>query len=240
MSDKKTLVEKVLKLFSLGDASRNPNEAEVNAAITRARELMTEHAISDADLLAYGTAKAKKVAILVKDEVAYTLKRGSFAAYDTGIARTVDAICDTHNYVVDSHTPSGKFISRRFFGAEADVAVAVALFNRLMDTMKNMAKVQYGTRWSTPHSSYCLGLAVRLMNRARELYAKTETMLETTGHTGTALMLRDKRAVVDEHAKKLGLKTTKPRSQKVDAGAWDRGTQAADSIDLGNPRRRID
>src|SRR6476620_5609761 len=125
---RKKQVERVLKLFKLGDASRNANEAEVMLAITKARERMAQYDLTQADLEAYGSEKAKQVAFTITQSVAYTRKGRSFAKYDDYMAWAVNEICGVRHYVQTRFHAGSWVISRVFYGAEGDVAVANELF----------------------------------------------------------------------------------------------------------------
>lgn len=242
--EKKRFVEKVLKLFALGDSGKtvvgtttNTSETEMEAAVGRARQMMLDHNITEADLKAH-SEKGQKVAHVIHNAVAWTLKRKSFAKYDNGIAYAVDAICDTRNYV-QTHIEKGRwYVSRRFLGTETDVAVATRLFMVLMNEMHSMARRRFGPGWSSSHSNYAIGLAVRVMQRAQA--AKADHLLPARQQT-LALVLRDKKAAVDQEAENLGIVQKKGRQTRIrDVSAYMQGQRDAEAVDLGNPKRRIE
>ena len=61
------LINRVVKLFRLGDASRNSSEGELMAAVTKARELMALHNIEMVEVEGrLDESKAKELSIIVK------------------------------------------------------------------------------------------------------------------------------------------------------------------------------
>jgi hypothetical protein len=237
---KKKLVERILKLFQLGDSSKNQSEAEVFAAIAKARELMAQHDLTDADILAAGTEKAKKVLFTMTQDAVYTRKGRTFAVYDNSVAAAVNEICGTKSYTQSRHSDrNGWTVSRIFYGTEADVAVANALFHALLDTVRRSARETFGTGWSPEHQSYAIGFADRLYHRA----VKWRPELALTAHQSTALAVieKDKNDQIEKWAEKHlpALKTRKPRKRKVQADAYEQGYEDGGTVDLGDPRRRV-
>lgn len=239
MDDKQKLVEKVLKLFSLGDKSRNLSEAEAEAAATKARQLMLEHQLSEVDLETYGTAKAKKLVWIIREHTAYTLRR-PFAAYDGWVAVAVMAITDTESLIHTRYDEHGKkFYRRTFVGAEADVAVASELFLILLEQLRRSAREKYGPGWGRVHVDYGNGWAVRIMERARAAHLPDQQLTEGQAQT-MALVLRDKKSAVDSHiAQTYKLKKARARQLRNYTTAFHEGYQDGNTVDLGDPKRRI-
>lgn len=238
MSQQKIL-ERILKLFNLGDTSRNQSEAETLAAVTKARQLMAEYDLTEADLRALGTEKAKSVAYVVTQHTAYTRKGRTFAYYDHKVAHAVDAICSTQHYVKTTFVDKkGWYVSRRFYGAEADVAIASALFQVLLDVVRKAARTEYGSGWSPDHQSYAIGFAIRLEERAAVW--NPATALGEAQSNALVVISKDKAQQIERWADtKLELKSVvyTPKVKKHDAFA--QGYEDGANVDLGNPRRRI-
>jgi len=236
---RKKQVERVLKLFKLGDASRNANEAEVMLAITKARELMAQYDLTQADLEAYGSEKAKQVAFTITQSVAYTRKGRSFAKYDDYMAWAVNEICGVRHYVQTRFHAGSWVISRVFYGAEGDVAVANELFVVLLDTLRRHARQTYGSGWSGQHTSYGLGFANRVYQRAKQW--NPATALPEAQSTALMRISQEKSTQIERWANTtLQLKKNKARKLRLASyDAYAQGYEDGANVDLGNPRRRV-
>jgi hypothetical protein len=170
------LIDKIVKLFKLGSVDANTTESEMLLAVTKARQLMAEHAISMADL---EENKGKTMTDAIRDRIkhhrAYTRAGTSLALYDSMVARAVGILTDTKSYLQhgwdQSEKRSGRIISMIFLGDEDDVAVASELFMIWLPQVRKMARRQYGggNTWSTQHTSYAVGVGVRLRDRAKQM-----------------------------------------------------------------------
>lgn len=227
--DKAKLLDRIIKLFNLGDEARNSSEEETMAAITKARQLMAEHNISLAEVqMASGSAHAEEIRVAIEECDAYTLRGGRFATYDNGIAFAVDEICGTRNFIRKSRTFAGTFVSRRFVGDTVDVAVASKLFMILLTDMRKAARRRYGPGWSLTHTSYCDGYAHRIWERSRQ-------ELKLTAHQTqcVALVLRKKDEAINKYCKDVGVKEARPgRHQRRDYTAMMQGRADGSVVDL--------
>lgn len=234
--EKLKIAERVMKLFSLGDATKNQSEAEVQLAITKARELMMEHDLSLADIESLGTSKAKKVVHIITQTPVYTLRQ-RFALYDDYIAAAVETITDTENYIRNFWQHSQRYWQRVFVGTETDVAVAKELFMVLLDGMRRRARDKYGKGWSKKHIDYCLGYSYALVIKARQAYRDT---LPAGDQKSVALaIIADKKAARETYTKKLNLTPGKKRRMRVHADAWAAGEQDGNLVDITAPERGI-
>ena len=101
------LINRVVKLFRLGDASRNSSEGELMAAVTKAREFMALHNIEMVEVEGQlDESKAKELSIIVKEYTAYT-RKGKFAKYDYSIMTAVSILTDTKVYMKFVHGQTG-------------------------------------------------------------------------------------------------------------------------------------
>lgn len=231
------LINRVAKLFTLGDSTRNTSEAETLAAITRAKHLMMEHNITLAEVeTAKGAATAQRIRIVVGEANAYTLFQ-KFAAYDDYIGHAVDRICGTKHYIKHKRdVTSGRMTwSRVFVGEETDAAVAGELFMLLLTTMRRSARQEFGGGWGANQRAYCLGYSARVWERAgRALAGPDLAQLTGTQEASVALVIRSKTEAVAEYMGNLRLGTAKKRRQtRVRGDAYALGRQRGESVNLG-------
>lgn len=233
-SSKKKLAERVLKLFTLGEAGRNNSEAEAMAAVTKAREMMLQYNLTLADIEAVGTAKAKKVAIQIVQAPCYTLKQ-RFAVYDDYVAAAVEQITDTRSMTQNKWQGHQRYWQRVFIGTEMDVAVAGELFLVLLDSMRQHARRRFGKGWSKKHTSYSLGFSAQIYQRSKVDHMLT---LPPGDAETVALVLRDKKKATDEWMDKHTVKG-KVRKVDLDFMAHEAGRADGSLVDLGDPARRM-
>ena len=132
------LINRVVKLFRLGDASRNSSEGELMAAVTKARELMALHNIEMVEVEGrLDESKAKELSIIVKEYTAYT-RKGKFAKYDM------------------------------FVGDSADAHIASELYMVLLPSLRRFTRAECGKGWSQMHTDYALGFGARVVQRSQE------------------------------------------------------------------------
>ena len=232
-TEKKKRIERILKLFALGDASRNMSEAEAELAATKARQLMLEYQLTNVDLTQYDAARAERVIWSITRTTAYTLTR-PFALYDDYIGLAVMAITGTRCITTIQEWVRVKYYRRQFIGTESDTAIAARLFMVLLQSARAAARRRCGPGWKMGvHGKYAIGYAVRLASRAEEANPAPQT--------STALVLRDKAAAIDDWMK-TNLSLTAAKEEPLD---WSDpnmrlGYADAGSVDLTNPRRKVD
>ena len=233
-SDKARVIDRIIKLFNLGDEHRNNNEAEVMAAVTRAKQLMAEHNIAMAEVAqATDATKAEQIRVAVEEHDAYTIKGGRFATYDNYIAFAVDEICGTKNFLRRTRDYSGQYISRRFVGDAMDAAVAAKLFMILLTDMRKAARRRFGSGWSLTHTSYCDGYSSRVWERSRQ-----ELQLTAAQTTSVALVLRRKEEAIDHYFAEIGVRPgRRSRGHRRDGYAMAVGRADGNTVDLGAKRR---
>lgn len=224
--DREKLIQRVLKLFKLGDAARNTSEAEVMAAVTKAKQLMLEHDLEMAEVMQRATTEqARAASVVIEYASAYTVK-GSFAQYDSLLAAAVDYICGTRN--VTQRYVSGH-ISRLFVGDVTDVRVAAQLFMALLSDMRRHAREYIGRGWSSSHTSYCLGYSYRLYERAK---AEVDVP-DPVAAASVALVRTTKTDAIDRWLRAQKVEDGKRRKIRVrDPMAMWAGQRRAESVDL--------
>lgn len=173
MADKNKIIDRIVKLFRLGGQggiASNGTEAEMMAAVTKARQLMTEHNISMADI--HGVtdkASADRVEYEINNTTAYTRKIRDLARYDQLIGVAVAKMFDVRVLYYSGRHNHG-YSSVRFLGEVTDAAIAVEVFHLMLTHVRKETRRIYGggNTWSIQHTSYAEGYAHRLAIRAEE------------------------------------------------------------------------
>ena len=196
------LVDKVVKLFRLGDASRShTTEGELLAAITKARELMALHNISMVEVEgSLDETKVNELRIKVKEHSAYT-RKGKFASYDHPIMTAVSVLTDTRVYL---KTNNG-YQSCMFVGEEIDAHIAGELYTVLLPSLRKFTRSECGSGWSKYHTDYALGFGRRVIERAQESVKKEES------NKSMALVITKKNEALSQYMNKLQLSTIRKR-----------------------------
>jgi len=237
-TDKARVIDRIIKLFNLGDERRNDNESEIMAAVTRAKQLMAEHNIAMAEVAqATDRTKAEQIRVAVEEHDAYTIKGGRFATYDNYIAFATDEICGTKNFLRKTCSYEGgrsvSYISRRFVGDAMDAAVAAKLFMILLTDMRKAARRRYGLGWSLTHTSYCDGYGSRIWERSRH-----ELQLTPAQTQCVALVLRRKEEAIGDYFAEIGVRPgRRSRGQRRDGSAMAVGRMDGNLVNLGCTRR---
>lgn len=234
-ADRKKLVDKIMKLFALGNASANNVEAETLAAVTKAREMMARHQISMAEIeMAKGASAADAVRIHIQHHRAYTRKVAELAQYDYAVAEAVSIMCDCRWYL--NHPIGGdgkKFTSVVFLGDEADVALASELFMIWLQSVRKAARQAFGggkNVWTPQHTSYAVGFGVRLCDRAKEQVRNLNVDEQKTW----ALVVANKSQALSRAWDEMVFTKTKERKKKAyDSEAYSKGYLDGGKFNMG-------
>jgi hypothetical protein len=137
--------------------------------------------------------------------------------------------------------PTGWFISRHFYGADADVAIASLLFSTLLDVVRRRTRAQFGGGWSPSHQDYARGFAYRLHDRVSKKWKPEQSL---TGDQCNALMVieKEKEGQINkwqEQHHPFSKRKPKDHRKIKDEDAWAQGFVDAADVDLGDPRRRL-
>ena len=166
------LINKVIKLFRLGDASRsNTTEGELLSAMTKARELMALHNIAMVEVEGLlDETKVNELRIKVKEHSAYT-RKGKFAIYDHPIMTAVSVLTDTGVYMNNK----GGYQSCVFVGEETDVHIASELYSILLSSLRKFTRSACGSGWSKYHTDYAIGFGRRVIERSKKSVEKEKS-----------------------------------------------------------------
>lgn len=189
--DRSKVLKKIVGLLNLGDRTANVNEAEVEAAVSKAKQLMVEHAISPDEINAFKEPLSRRAQERMRANVIYT-RKGALAHYDYRAAHATASVTGTRWFrkLTDSLTTSAHWTSIVFVGTEHDVAVATELFFILLETVRRRSRQQYGSKWGKRHTDYAMGFSWRLEDRAAQDVPVTQS---------TALVLADKSTAVTHY-----------------------------------------
>lgn len=204
--EREKLVDKVVKLFRLGDRERShTTEGELLAAITRAREIMALHNISMVEVEgSLDETKVNELRIKVKEHSAYT-RKGKFARYDHSIMSAVSILTDTRVYLKNDNGNQ----SCMFVGDEIDAHVAGELYKVLLPSLRKFTRAKCGSGWSRIHTDYAMGFGRRVDERAQTLVDKEKS------NKSMALVLTKKNEALSQYMNKLKLTSTQQRNRQV-------------------------
>lgn len=232
MTDKNKILDRIVKLFKLGGefGGTNTHEAEMMSAVTKARQLMTEHNISMADLHGITDKEsAARIEYNIRSNTAYTRKIRDLADYDKVVAMAIEYLFGVKALYYSGRHNWGTS-SIRFIGEEVDTAIAVQVFHIILTAVRRHTRARYGggNTWGISHTSYALGYAERIRTRARE--ASMEKGSETA-----ALVVWSKNTAINkwiadntESAKE----DRKQRDKKFDRAAFSRGYENGQHYDI--------
>lgn len=164
------ILAKVVKLFDFAHhqatlEQRGATESEVEVAVTQARRLMAQHLISMAEVEEAAGSRVEQIRAAVSSTNAYTRKMKNLAPYDRVVASAVAKL--TNTFWITLHR--GGYTTLQFVGEGDDVQLAITLFFTILEHVRAAARRVYGSaHWRKPHTSYAVGFAHRLLQRAEE------------------------------------------------------------------------
>lgn len=223
MKDK--ILERVRKLLAMANDSSSPNEAAI--AANRARKLMDQHGLTQAEVDRMAAGDAEFVAVAFGKVRRFAAKWEQYLAVE--IAKLNDCIVRFRNV---QYTTKGVYRQMEFCGEINDVQSAVAMFNFLTDTvirlckayMKSQGYTRYNARVGDAYKD-AAGLEIR--NRLESMRGERQI---GTDRTGTSLMVV-KQELVAKHFKHNGYDQSSKRrhcdyeaAQARVAGRRDGGT----------------
>ncbi len=229
MDDRAKVVEKIVKLFELGQSGRGATEHEALLAVQKAQELMARHGIAMGDVEAIKGGSRKRT-IKTAEREARTHNHRNWARFDQWLAWAVGKITTT----VPSMQQGYKSNTMYFFGDEDDVAIAIALFNILSKEVRRLATAVCGKGWGTSHRCFAEGFAARVMERSREMRGLSKEEQQQWG-----LIVRDKEALVRaEAATRYRARRNRKSSAAHDGAAYSAGYLKGGSVGL-NARHMV-
>ena len=229
LEDIKRRVAKLRKL-----AERGSTEAERDTALQKAQALMEQHAVTEW-MLRESTPDAPVFPV-----VQY-ISFGKNQPYIKARRAMLAAVCQ------DNRTQCFMMSGRDrlcLVGFKSDIDYSMELYASLelhMQAMMKVAEVRNLGNASSFRTNFAYGYAYRIGQRLSEWRAMRER--EVQGEPGTALVLRDRGALVQAKVEEtFGKKKTRkgPAARhRVDAGAWSAGAAAAEQADLSGGRKKL-
>lgn len=224
------LIEKIRKLFRLGDAARNSSEGEVMNALEAAKRLMAENNISMAEVARETTKEgvnknwnpARKVA------AGQSGKKQHIAIFENTLFQAVGKLTGTQ--------PIRFGTMMVFFGEENDVAIAEALYQALLGSLRACSRSVIGAGWTPSHRQYAEGFTDAIWSRA------CASAAPSAASDGTmALVLASKSTWLDAQLKLAfpnlkSLPSAKPKG-KQDPFAYSAGHSDGKKVDLEHKHR---
>ena len=164
MTDKESIIDKLRKLLALGDTSRGATEAEAQAAMAKAHELLAAHNLTMADIEAPGG----KIEEVIQDEISTTMKDSWRDIVWTAVGKTF--FCFVAKYVGTKRMA--------IIGRPADVAATKMMAKYLTETAERLAAASSeDVRFK---NAYRLGFAHRIAKRCYEI-VQERTSANTPG-----------------------------------------------------------
>jgi hypothetical protein len=234
MTDKKKIVERIAKLFALGDAEKNTHEEEAMRAIEKAKQMMAEHNLEMSEIITEEEGKPAST-IITGQETAYERSHEYFTKYEKWLGQTVMTITETRMIVrhdrVWKNNRTRPVVKLVFFGEVTDTSVAKTIYPILLKTLRKGARLNYGQGWRTEHRNYADGFAYRLMQKARSY----KVHLAPEQATSVALVVQSKELVVKRDIMKAFPDLTPMRPSQMqtnDQDAFFRGMADGDRVNL--------
>jgi hypothetical protein len=223
------VLRQILKLLTLGDARRNTSEAEAMAAITKAKQLMVQYAVDPATVQqALDAQSGRGPRIIVDQYTAYTRKIRNLARYDEIIAVAVGALTATEPLTTHTRNSSGAwYTSMTFVGIPAHAQMAGDIFLILLKEVRSRTWATMGKRWGMDHTSYALGYAVRLRDRAKAM-----TDIPAAQAQSYALVVQQVQSAISEWKQSIKVSTKKRKGVTVSSRAYDMGYRDGGSTEL--------
>ena len=156
--NKDKLMSLIRKLFNLGSKDKNPNQAEAELAMEKAKTLMAKHQI-----------KMSEISMNDPTQNNYNEQEGFekrvLRAWDKRLAQAVAKVCLCNIFTTYGIGAKGRTVEKIiFFGLEMDTAVAKELYIELRKTLNRMARDAYNDKPN--QRAYMLGVASGLYMKA--------------------------------------------------------------------------
>jgi hypothetical protein len=253
MSDK--IADKIQKLLALAEAeAKAGNEGARDTLLEKAAALQLKYAIADA-MLARTGAKAEEIgyADFCRESNTPLVKAKRQLINDLAYLNRGKALLmsEWQDCPRSKRYPTGRKLNRRayirVYAHESDLAFIGQLYTSLILQMQTMmAADERDMRnigdpplagWQGWRVSYSYGWVGRVVARMYEAKRRNEAA-EETGTPGTALVLADRKALVDAHIGDMfgKLRNSKVRRDDHDPSGRAAGRAAGDRADLGGKK----
>lgn len=238
------LFAKIQALLTLADASRNPSEAEAAAAMAAAQRLMAKHQIDMAAVDGFSAEAEDLIAESAEDAILDDTLGRNLPGWRSNLATSLGTIHGCRVYQRQVRTPEGIRVRLQIIGAASDASLVRYLYvyaARQIDDLCESERTRLGASGKTWGANFRLACGARVCERVRES-AKTAKAEAAAGAPGSALVRLDDRSdrlarEIQDHGKRLGLRTVRRSGPRHDSHARDAGRKAGDRVDLSGGGR---
>jgi len=221
--NKEKLLEKIKKLFAMGDSSRNPNEEEVKTALAMATKLMKENNLTLSDVE------------LIKDKdninTTSTHEQGNYHSWERDLVIMVGELFECKPYLEQTSYYPRKYVYR-YIGLSQDATMAQLCYEYLHYHIKLLAALM-----SKNKMEFYAGITHRLRERIND-EINNRTPEETV--KCTAIIALKNQLVSDWAEKNLNL-TMKPHHTKnyhnENSKDFINGYIAGGGLDIGTKQK---
>lgn len=191
-----SIIEKIKKLFALGNRDKNSNEAEASAAMAKAQELLTKYNLDLKAIQDSAPASAAGAAVTGKRERVH-INRSAMYNWQKNFWRALAEANFCWHWVTDARAKTNKgdnrWVKRHvILGAEVNVAAVTMMGEYLTEVIERELPYENRERLSKSALSWREGCAERLIERiqAKQEEMKTEGV-KSEGTVSTALAVRN-------------------------------------------------
>ena len=212
------------------NVSNGASESEAMAALKIAQKLMSEHGVTEADILANNDVAKDFLRAVVNDG------RKNLHEVDLYCVATIAEFCDVKVWRSKEYSGNIKTgVKLNFFGYSADVETVKYIREVLFRAMEWEWSVYSNSLSDVGHKrtirkSFLVGMANRINTRLRELKA------ETRASGGTSLIILKNQMVTEEYQRQVNIHLVKSAGAKIiiqDGAAYRAGQGAGNRVSLG-------
>jgi hypothetical protein len=212
------ILDKIKKLFALGDSSRNPNEGEVKTALAMAQKLMTENNLSLSEI----DFEEKNKERIAEEK---TNMKQTISFWERKLAYMVAVLFDCEAIINNGYYRSRGWI---FLGIEEEAKLAKECYEYLNNNLRLLANFM-----SKHKLQFYEGITDRLQERINE-----EIRLRTPKETSkcTAIICLKNKLIETYKETKMKLTNEPYKRPIIDMNSEDytKGYIAGGSLDLQN------
>lgn len=213
------------------NVSNGASESEAMAALKIAQKLMSEHGVTEADILANND--------VAKDFLREVLKDGRKNLHEADLycVATIADFCDVKVWQSKEYAAGGikSGVTINFFGYSADVETAKFIREVCFRAMEWEWAMYSNSLTDVGHKrairkAFMVGMANRINSRLRDLKA------ETRSASGTSLIILKNQMVTEEYQRQVKIHLTKSSGSKKivinDGAAYRAGQNAGNKVSL--------
>lgn len=241
------IISKIMKLMELGNAEKNSDTHEQQAAMNMAAKLMAEYSIDFAHLRNVNKDTDSFVQITVDGSDTKKVDFEATLAYQIAKAFDCKVINTTCNVLFGGSVPYGSW-QMCFVGTKNDLEIAVFFFKYLRRTVyslanRNVTKDNVRPTYAgngkrkvdlkNAKRNYCFGLVTTIGERLTDLYQKREQYIPSDCKE----LMVVKKDGLDKAFKEMfpHMKMRRTSGFKGDTGAYHKGKSDGMNVNLSRP-----